>query len=127
MIVHKFTDNLYYLFRPGMALPRGIVREIFHLDPIEEYYPNLLHKNSKGQIAGTAILDALNNTSPYKIFYDIDYLRKTSPKLTNQFLSGQEPSKDIPIEELARGIISGILKCDSRGYYFSPTAKEEIL
>ena len=125
MIFHKFTDNLYYLFRAGMSIPRSVVREIFHLHPIEDYYRDLLYKTKGGRVAGTGILNALNNSSRYEVFYDLEYLQKTSPKLANQFLSGLQPSSAIPKEELARGIISGILKCDSRGYYFSATAREE--
>lgn len=123
MIYHRFEEGLYYIFRPGMALPRKDVQAIFHLDPLEKHYPDLLYRTEKGRVVGTAILDALNNASPHRVFYDLEYLQKTSPTLAKQFLSGREP-KGVPPKELARGIISGILKCDSRGYYFSPTAKE---
>lgn len=123
----------YYIFRPGNNLRRGVLRELFLADPIEDYYPDLLFKTSHNQIKATAILEALYNTKGKEfLYYDLDRLQTISPIIYHQFLSDAEtiidPSKlEHPNKELAGAIVTGIVKYDSRGYYFSPTAKERLI
>lgn len=111
----ELNQATYYMFRRGNALRGYLIKDIFRKGEIENN-PHLVEKTHNSQYIGTEYLKEIVGEVPY----NIEYLKTYAPNLYTQFIKGEKSNAER--KELAHGIISGILKVDSRGFYFDPKA-----
>lgn len=132
MKIQRLTTDLYYLFRDGMELRKKHVEDIFGTSILDKAHPNLIERTKQYTYRGT---DLLKKQIPKELDYDlrkfkiespdIYYIYKTDSKLSASVLNSLPKASD-GIDQSTHAILSGVLKVDSRGYYFDSEAVEQL-
>ena len=132
MIKQRLTTDLYYLFRDGMELRTKHIEDIFGTSILDRAHPNLITKSKQYAYEGT---DLLKQEVPDELDYDFDLFRKESPdiyyilkdkKTLSASLLNELPEAKNGKTQIANALLSGVLKIDSRGYYFDPMSKKQL-
>ena len=132
MIKQRLTTDLYYLFRDGMELRTKHIEDIFGTSILDRAHPNLIEKTKQYTYRGT---DLLKQGVPNDLNYDlrkfkvessdIYYIYKSDSKLSASVLNSLPKASD-GTDQSTHAILSGVLKVDSRGYYFDPEALKQL-
>lgn len=132
MIKQRLTTDLYYLFRDGMELRTKHIEDIFGTSILDRAHPDLIEKTKQYTYRGT---DLLKQRIPEGLDYDlrkfkvespdIYYIYKSDSKLGASVLNSLPKASD-GTDQSTHAIMSGILKVDSRGYYFDPEAVKQL-
>ena len=127
----KFTEDLYYLFRPGMELRKKHVVELFNTDILELLHPDLIEKNDLYFYRGTEKLKSQLDDNPFK--FNISNFMMAAPDIHKMFLEGKKlkagelnklPDSSEPgVSQIAWAFKTGFLKHSSQGFYFDPKGK----
>lgn len=132
MAIQRLTTDLYYLFRDGMELRTKHIEDIFGTSILDRAHPNLIVKTKQYTYRGT---DLLKQQIPEELDYDlrkfkvespdIYYIYKSDSKLSASVLNSL-PKASNGTDQSTHAILSGVLKVDSRGYYFDPEAVKQL-
>ncbi len=128
----KLTPELYYIFRDGMALRKKHVEDIFGTSILDRAHPNLITKSKQYAYEGT---DLLKQEVPDELDYDFEQFKTDSPDIYYLFKTDEDLSatvlNNLPRtgdgkEQTSHAFLSGVLKIDTRGYYFDPEALKQL-
>ena len=124
----KLTPDLYFLFRDGMALRRSHLKDIFGYDALDYLHPDLITVNKYYGLEGT---DKLKEQLPEEMPYDFELFKTGALNIyemysNNEKLTAKKLGKH-PRKETVNALLSGILKYDSRGYYFSQQGRKLLV
>ena len=132
MAIQRLTPELYYIFRDGMSLRKKHVENIFGTTILDKAHPDLITKSKQYAYEGT---DLLKQEVPDKLNYDFEqfktnspdiyYLFKTDEDLSATVLNGLPKALDGK-DQTTHAFLSGVLKIDTRGYYFDPEALKQL-
>lgn len=124
----KFTKEHYHLFRDGMALRRAHLKDIFGYDALDYLHPNLITVNKYYGLEGT---DKLKEQLPEETPYDFELFKTKAPNIYEMYINNERlTAKNLgkyPKKETVNAFLSGILKYDSRGYYFSQHGRKLLV
>lgn len=128
----KLTPDLYRLFRDGMALRKLHVKEIFGTEVLELLYPDLIQISKQYAYEGT---EKLKSQIEEPIKYDFDLFRKESSdiyymlkdkKTLKASMLNKLPKAENGKTQIVNALLSGVLKIDTRGYYFDPESRKQL-
>lgn len=128
----KLTPELYYIFRDGMALRKKHVEDIFGTSILDRAHPNLITKSKQYAYEGT---DLLKQEVPDELDYDFEQFKTKSPDIYYLYKTDRDLSaavlNNLPRtgdgkEQTSHALLSGVLKIDTRGYYFDPEALKQL-
>lgn len=128
----KLTPDLYYIFRDGMALRKKHVEDIFGTSILDRVHPNLITKSKQYAYEGT---DLLKQEVPNELDYDFEQFKTDSPDIYYLFKTDEDLSASVlnnlprtgdGKEQTSHAFLSGVLKIDTRGYYFDPEALKQL-
>lgn len=132
MTVQKLTPDLYYLFRDGMSLRKKHLEDIFGTAILDKAHPNLITKSKQYAYEGT---DLLKQSIPDELDYDFEQFKTNSPDIYYLFKTDGDlkasalnnlPRAEDGKEQTSHALLSGVLKLDTRGYYFDPEALKQL-
>ena len=122
----------YYLFREGMTLRKKHVEELYGTDVLDLLHPDLIEVTDQYTYQGTKKLKEL---VPKPIKYDENLFMMGSRDIYTIYKEGK-PLKASELNKLPLGhggksqiyhaFKSGILKHDTRSYYFDPTGIRKL-
>ena len=124
------VDN-YYLFREGMILRKKHVEELFGTDVLDLLHPDLIEITDQYTYQGTKKLKKL---VPRPIEYNENLFMMGSRDIYNIYKEGK-PLKASRLNKLPEvqgksqiyhAFKSGILKHDTRSYYFDPVGIRKV-
>lgn len=130
--IQKLTPELYYIFRDGMALRKKHVVDLFGTSVLDKALPNLVTKSKQYAYEGT---EFLKQEVPEELDYDFEQFRTNSPDIYYLFKTDEDLSatvlNNLPRakdgrEQTTHAFLSGVLKLDTRGYYFDPEALKQL-
>lgn len=128
----KLTPELYHIFRDGMSLRKKHVEDIFGTSILDRAHPNLITKSKQYAYEGT---DLLKQEVPDELVYDFEQFKTNSPDIYYLFKTDEDLSASVlnnlpratdGIEQTTHAFLSGVLKLDTRGYYFDPEALKQL-
>lgn len=119
----------YFYLREGMVLRKKHVLEIFKYDFLDRAHPDLVTSNSQSGFRGTKKL-----RSQVSFEYNPFWFIKASPDIYKMYKEG-EPLVASVLNELPKlhgntqiyqAFRSGILKHDTRSYYYDPEGIQHL-